>query len=653
MKYIEELIALIFLLISTYAGACSLFYENYEWATAPVYEELPADDHVPGAVVLKDLKTVEYYFDEELNALTQLYTEHFKVLVNSHEAVERYNKHYIPISRVLDIVDLKVRVITRDGVREIDEIDLKDYQGEDDYSSYKYFAIDGVETGSQIEYVYTLKMRPQLEGEREFFQSDVLKYNTEFHIYCDKNMFFSTKSYNGFAPMKLDTTKENKNHYYAVIPRIEPLEPEPYAPYRSSLMRVEYKLDRMNTVNDAKLYTYEQLAGQLEAYLSVELTKKQQKSITKWMKNLKLDRASEMEKIRKVENYIKKNITITDGGYDNPEEIIEKMVASNRGVVRLYTYIFNIIGVDYLYGFTSDRENVRMDPDFESYNFLENYIFYFPGLNKFMAPTETFYRIGFVPYNWSDNYGLFIGKNDGQATENYRIIYIPPLDYFKSEDKLDIRLSIRDDFESFDMKIRRTLTGYNATFLQPILELVPESNKGAIATELLNLAGKDVELKKFDFINTDLDSIYLKPFIIEGEIETSNAFIDKAGSRYLLRIGEMIGEQVEMYQEEERKLPVENDYNREYVRTIRVEIPDGFRIRNLDDLKMNIVHKADNGDVTMAFLSDYEKEGNTITVTVKEFYKKLTYPVEEFEDFRRIINAAADFNKKVLVLEES
>ncbi len=655
MKNFIKLIFVTLLLVSPTADACSLFYKDYQWSDPPVYEEMPSNGKTPGAVVLKDMKTVEFYFDDELDALMQLYTEHFKVTVNSHEAVERYNKHYIPMSRVLDIVDLKVRVITREGVREIDQIDLKDYQGEDDYSSYKYFAIDGVETGSQIEYIYTLKMKPQLEGEREFFQSDVLKFNTEFHIYCDKNMFFSTKSYNGFVPLQLDTTAENKNHYFASISRIEPLEPEPYAPYRSSLMRVEYKLDRIEPANDVQLYTYEQLAEQLESYLTLELSKKEKKTIRKWLRDLHLEGVSEMEKIRKIENFIKKNITIADGGYNNPEEIVEKMVASNRGVVKLYTSIFNIEGIDYLYGFTSDRENVPMDPQFESYNFLENYIFYFPAQDMFMAPTETFYRIGYVPYNWSDNYGLFIGGKMENKTngKNYSIIYIPPLDYKKSEDMLDIRLSIRDDFDTFDIKIKRTLTGYNATFLQPIMEMVPESNKGALATELLNLADKDVELKDFEFVNTSLDSIYLKPFIIQGEVETSNAFFNKAGNRYLLRIGEMIGEQVEMYQEAERKLPVENDYNRQYVRTIRLELPVGYSVRNLDDLKMDISHTEDNGEVTMAFRSDYEKEGNTIKVVIKEFYKKLTYPVEDFEEFRKVINAAADFNKKVLVFEKS
>ena len=144
---------------------------------------------------------------------------------------------------------------------------------------------------------------------------------------------------------------------------------------------------------------------------------------------------------------------------------------------------------------------------------------------------------------------------------------------------------------------------------------------------------------------------YRKPFIIEGEATTQSSFFDKAGNRYLLKIGEVIGEQVEMYQEEDRKLPVENEFNRNYERKIQIEIPKGYRVRNLDDLKMDIFHE-ENGEISMGFHSEYTVDGALVLVTVKEYYKKLDYPITYFEQFRKIINAAADFNKKVLIFEK-
>lgn len=269
-----------------------------------------------------------------------------------------------------------------------------------------------------------------------------------------------------------------------------------------------------------------------------------------------------------------------------------------------------------------------------------------------MAPTEMLYRVGYIPFNWCNNYGLFIKnvqKHDKESGIG-EVKFIPPLPYIRNEDVLEIKLNFQNNFEALNIDIKRTLSGYNATFIQPIFELIPEAETKLVVNELLNLSGKDVDLKEYDLINSSMDSFYLKPFIIRGQAVTESSYFDKAGNRYLLRIGEVIGEQVAMYQEEQRKLPVENEFNRRYVRNIQFEIPVGYQIRNLDDLKMDIYHEED-GEKSMGFYSDYELDGNKVHVHINEYYKQLNYPVELFNQFRKIINAAADFNKKVLIFE--
>ena len=655
MKFLARYIFIILFFIISQAKAVDLFFEEYDWNYEPKFEQVNINDQ--NAVVLKDLKVIEYFFDSEYNSLLQLYTVHNKIQVNTHEAVEKYNKHYMPMNRVLGIEDLRVRVITDKGIIEIDEIDLMDYQGEDNYSSYKYFAIEGVEIGSQIEFIYTFKMVPQLEGSREYFQSEELKLNTEFHIYCEDKMFFNTKGYNGFNDLELDTSIDGKNHYYVNIPEIEPLKPELYAPYNNSLMRVEYKLDHILPADNVKLYTYDQLSNQLNSYLRSGISKKDLKSLKKLSKELGLDGRPGDEKIRIIENFIKRNITISDTGGDeleNLETIIEKLVANQRGAIKLYVSFFDLNEIEYLYGLTSDRTRVMMDPDFESYSFLENYVFYFPEVQQYMAPTETLYRLGYIPYNWSNNHSLLIKSVKlGETTAGIgEVKFIEPLAYDKNMDRLDINIDFDGDFEEINIDIERTLTGYNTTFIQPIFELVPEKESKIVVTELLNLSGKDVDLEEFEIKNASLDSFYLKPFVIRGKASSNSSFYDKAGNRYLLKIGELIGEQVEMYQEEERKLPVENEFNRKYDRTISFKIPDGYKVRNLDDLNMDLSYSEENGEVAMGFHSEYEIIGDKVVVNIVEYYKKLYFPIDKFNEFRDIINAAADFNKKVLVFEK-
>jgi len=86
-------------------------------------------------------------------------------------------------------------------------------------------------------------------------------------------------------------------------------------------------------------------------------------------------------------------------------------------------------------------------------------------------------------------------------------------------------------------------------------------------------------------------------------------------------------------------------------RTIKITIPAGYSVKNLNDLNMDISFKKD-GVVTMGFVSKYTLNGNVLDVIINETYHGVNYPLEQFEDFKKVINAAADFNKVVLVLEK-
>ena len=56
--------------------------------------------------------------------------------------------------------------------------------------------------------------------------------------------------------------------------------------------------------------------------------------------------------------------------------------------------------------------------------------------------------------------------------------------------------------------------------------------------------------------------------------------------------------------------------------------------------------------MTMGFVSTHKQVGNMVEIEVTESYKRLKYPLTEFENFVKVINAAADFNKVIMVLEK-
>jgi hypothetical protein len=104
-----------------------------------------------------------------------------------------------------------------------------------------------------------------------------------------------------------------------------------------------------------------------------------------------------------------------------------------------------------------------------------------------------------------------------------------------------------------------------------------------------------------------------------------------------------------MYQEKQRVLPIENDYNREYHRILTFIIPEGYQIKNLEQLNLSVQPFKNNA---AGFVATYKIEGNKLIVTCDEVYNQIHFPLEEAEQYRSVINAAANFNKIVLVLEK-
>jgi hypothetical protein len=139
-------------------------------------------------------------------------------------------------------------------------------------------------------------------------------------------------------------------------------------------------------------------------------------------------------------------------------------------------------------------------------------------------------------------------------------------------------------------------------------------------------------------------------FVVDVDFQ-SNHFLEKAGPRILFKAGELIGRQIEMYRDDERTTVVENEFNRKYYRTIRIHIPKGYRIKNADNLKFDIAYR-DRDLVPFLFKSDYAIKDNVLEITIDEYYKEIYAPLSRYEDFRKVVNAAADFNKITLVLEK-
>ena len=56
--------------------------------------------------------------------------------------------------------------------------------------------------------------------------------------------------------------------------------------------------------------------------------------------------------------------------------------------------------------------------------------------------------------------------------------------------------------------------------------------------------------------------------------------------------------------------------------------------------------------MSLRLRSAYIQQGQKLTVTSTEAYQQIYWPKKDFEAYRSVVNASANFNKIVLVLEK-
>jgi len=624
---------------------------TYNWdENRSRYKLTPEDEQSP-RIILSSKSIMEYVFE---NKEFYLYTlDHMIILVNSDEAIERSNKIVISLYNTIDVVNIKARSISRDGKTiNLDKNNIKEVKNDEKDQSSRIFAIEGVEKGCEIEYFYVKKMYPVMYGGENFQFSSPVK-EAFFQLICPNHLAFKFKGYNNF-PAVTDTVTDSKRIYTVSVTNVPELRDELFANYPKNTMRMEYKL-AYNLANGKKeLNTWANLAQTQYSILNT-LNAKETKEIEKLVKKLNIKKdATEEEKIRIIENFIKTNIIIQDvysDDYSYLDKIVQNKYANKHGVVKLYASLFKKAEVKNQLVLTSERSNIPFDGSFESFRFANNYLFYFPSTDKFLTPEETNFRYPLIPYDLTFTDGLFLKEiTVGEYTTYLPVVkFIPPLSYTYTGQKLEADIDFDSNMETAHLKVSNTMKGYYAVYIQPYYAQIPDDKKQEMLEKVMDDITKDTKYIKLEAENTDPNSTIDQPFIVRAEVKGSS-LIERAGSKVFFKVGEIIGKQMEMYQDKQRKMSVECDHNREYVRIIRIQIPDGYAIKNLKDININ--HSMEkNGDKIYYFTSSYETGGNLLTVKIEEVYKEIACPVENFEDYRKVINASADFNKVTLMFE--
>ncbi|WP_430897334.1 MULTISPECIES: DUF3857 domain-containing protein [unclassified Paraflavitalea] len=642
------------LLSSLFSNAQKIVLET--WEDKPKLHTLDKQFQNESAVVLYDLRRMEYY--DEKDGLVGFKTLHRIVKVLDDKGIESYNKIYLGVANSNDILDIKARSIQPDGkIVNLDRNDIKDYK-DDEGNMYKIFAIEGLVKGSEVEYYYTYK-RSASFFMKEIIQESIPVVESNVEIIGPKRLIFEPKVFNiSTITQSLDTSDAERRIVRFKQQNIVGAENEKYSNYRSNLQRIEYKLSyNASRSTSERLFTWNELAKRVFDIYN-QISDKDFKRIGDFIDKNKFDAYnSERDKIVAVEQYIKKNIRtgedIDGQDFENIEKILKNKIASHGGIIRLYAGIFSRLGISYNFVLTGDRSTFTLDKSFENWSNAENTLFYFPNLKKFMAPTALEYRFPWIRPDWGGTNGLFC-KSTTIGSFNTAVGEVKPIpleDYTSTLNNIEASVTIDPVKDSLLIDIKQIYTGYTSAIYRATFTFTSAEEQRNILKEMVKFGTKSENIVSSKLENADFESYPdNKPFVLSASVR-ANELMERAGDKILVKIGEIIGPQVEMYQEKPRQFPMELDYGHILDRTIEFKVPEGYKLKNPEDLKINHVY-LDNGKQTMGFVSDYKLEGNKLKIRITEDYRLLYYPVSIYEDYKRIINAAADFNKIVLVLEK-
>lgn len=630
-------------------------YKEFEFSKKPEFEISESQKMLDEALLTYKYST-EYIVDEEAE---QQFTFVYSVkLVNSDKAIERNNKIYLTIGEGSNYHFQKARVISPSGkITELKKEDVKIgvYDDEGEEQKYYYYALEGLEKGSIIERATYRQNNSYYYGSLIYLQSDVVAFNQEFELLCPPHLEFSVLPVNNAPEAVKDTSIEEKNRWTVTLDSADKILDQPYLYPNTVKQGVLFKLDRNNATNRGDITTYANVNENVYTSVFPELSKKAQKRIDQIAKNIKLDKVeSKNEKILLIENHLKNEFKIANlsmSDLTDVEKIYETKTMNNLGSCIMHAALLKKAGISNIeVVLTTDRTELPFHPEYEAYLFLRNYLLYIPEVDMYIAPTETFSRGKYIPANWSHNYGLHIKSMDVGQIKAYvgKVKFIEALPYTANTDTMNIEVDFSKDLSQPKVSIEKKMMGYSAQFIQPIIHLLDESAIEELTGSLKNMVHEDIKDEKTELKNVDKNDFGVKPLVIS--IETNNhPFVSIAGEDLLFKIGDLIGEQMELYQEESRQYDVNSENQRLYMRTIRFNVPEGYSVKNLDELKMSFKY-GEGDDYDLYFVSTVEKDGDAYVLKCKEYYASISYPSERFDEYKEVINAAADFNKLVVVM---
>ncbi|CAM3497302.1 DUF3857 domain-containing protein [Flavobacterium longum] len=601
--------------------------KNYTWQAVPKFREIPKEFESYPAVVLKDYRLYENRIGQY--AYKAFVVKHTAIKILTDDGINNYNKVSINKKYVRDYRDLQARVIKPDGkIIPLAENRIIEKEKSDE----KQFVFEGVEKGDIIEYYYVIKDYPDFNNV-EYFQRDIPVLEGKFQL----NRIPEGKAY--FLNVGMNEQVFKKHHLFTVS-NLPAYKEEISATNLANLTKVYY------FVSGNFNYDFDSFYWELNGFADGVSAKSMVKD---FIKELQLDDASVPvdDRLKKMDIFLKENIEI-DRQYQY-KKILETKKMMPAMALYLYKDVLDALKIPYKFMVSTDKFDNAFQKSFAIPSTLTEILIYIPETKKYIMP---FYY--WMPY----------GPPSSVCLNNDAVVYHPEkkkvtYEYTKiggvsMEDNVNhtfSEITVDADMETVSVKKKSDFTGYRAYYYRSVLKDIPEDKiKEFVGNAVFN--DIDIDLKKHEFKNKEYRHNYgsERPFTFETEAVIKESWLENAGKNYLITLGKVLGDQTNLYQETERKYPIDIAYPRKFIHAITLNIPDGYTVKDVNTLIFNKELKDDEGNVVGKFTSSAAVNGKKVEISIEEFYDFTHLGVEKYPQYRDVMNAAYDFYKSALVL---
>lgn len=591
---------------------------------------------------------VEYFkskFSEEVSIYE---THHMKTKINKI-IDDSNNEIFISKINVSEIVDVKSKIINNDttvtyGFNEMKKMINKSISDE----NYNYYKIPGIKEQDIVEVIYTVKKDFDFNGNKIIEESYPI-LSAKF-VLIENEFKSNIKIYNSSKSSVKDTLFDGKKSKMVNFQNLNATVNEQYSAPIANKIKISYQCyENRDDVSQDEYWA--NLVQNVRELFFPSLVNKKAKELLKEIKYGYVTIPwNEIKLANAIDDYIKNNFTISDE--DDPklndiEYILNNKISNDFSIIQIYTNLLKEANIEYEVAITCNRYFLKFDPELFDPNQLREFIIYLPNQEKYISPNRIEYRVSEAPEDLLGNYGIFIDKNF-----DYYFSEVTQFDKDFSQIKKNIKVDIPKNLKKIKINEDRSFSGYWAIINRNYIYL-SENEKTNFLVDFFTINGLDnkkvnkYEIKNFDISNNGLN----KPLLINSSITTTDLIEKKEGFTYL-KIGKIIGLQSNLFDEDIRNNPIEISFPNSYDYNIEVDIPKGYKVIDFSELNKTKEYISVDGNSSAKFISKASLKGNKLNIIINEYYKKLKYNKKRYQEFRQVINAAAEFYKSNIILEK-